>query len=188
MRRADPYEERARALALAAGLDPDARIERPGLRSMPTWCTFRDAARAPSILRAETRPRPPPTLRIRAAVAGISERPAQGVRPPRRGDRRPDAQLHVGRQCRGRRHLCRRPCPAAYAQPGRRRHRLREADQHFGSGLRHRLPETWRCASVRPLRPSRTAVGTIIKDVARVISFGIGRTFERRARRPRPVR
>ena len=43
--RSDPYQERARALAVAAGLDPDARIERPGQRSMPLWCTFRDAAR-----------------------------------------------------------------------------------------------------------------------------------------------
>jgi len=35
----------------AAGLDPDARIERPGQRSMPTWCTFRDAARAEHMAR-----------------------------------------------------------------------------------------------------------------------------------------
>ena len=43
--RSDPYQERARALALEAGLDPDARIDRPGQRSMPVWCSFRDAAR-----------------------------------------------------------------------------------------------------------------------------------------------
>jgi tRNA-splicing ligase RtcB len=46
MARSDPYAARARELARAAGLDPDARIERPGQRSMPFWCTFRDAARA----------------------------------------------------------------------------------------------------------------------------------------------
>src|SRR5258707_327849 len=45
-RRPDPYEPRARELAAAAGIDPDSRIERPGQRSMPAWCTFRDAARA----------------------------------------------------------------------------------------------------------------------------------------------
>jgi tRNA-splicing ligase RtcB len=44
-RKADPLEPRARALAVAAGLDPDSRVERPGQRSMPLWCTFRDAAR-----------------------------------------------------------------------------------------------------------------------------------------------
>jgi hypothetical protein len=43
--RADPYQARARALALEAGLDPDAKIDRPRQRPMPTWCTFRDAAR-----------------------------------------------------------------------------------------------------------------------------------------------
>jgi len=43
--RADPYQARARALALAAGFDPDAKIDRPGQRPMPTWRTFRDAAR-----------------------------------------------------------------------------------------------------------------------------------------------
>jgi tRNA-splicing ligase RtcB len=43
--RADPYQARARALALEAGLDPGAKIDRPGRRPMPTWCTFRDAAR-----------------------------------------------------------------------------------------------------------------------------------------------
>ena len=43
--RADPYQARARALAVEAGLDPDAKIDRSGQRPMPTWCTFRDAAR-----------------------------------------------------------------------------------------------------------------------------------------------
>ena len=49
--RSDPYQERARALAVEAGLDPDARIERPGQKSMPTWCTFRDAARKEHMVR-----------------------------------------------------------------------------------------------------------------------------------------
>src|SRR5271169_3754336 len=53
MNRPDQYQERGRALAIAAGLDPDARIERPGLRSMPTWCTFRDAARAEHLARKQ---------------------------------------------------------------------------------------------------------------------------------------
>jgi tRNA-splicing ligase RtcB len=43
--RSDPFQERARAMAIEAGLDPDAKIDRPGLRPMPVWCTFRDAAR-----------------------------------------------------------------------------------------------------------------------------------------------
>ncbi len=47
MRRPDPTEPRARELALAAGIDPDSRVPKPGSeRGMPAWCGFRDAARA----------------------------------------------------------------------------------------------------------------------------------------------
>jgi tRNA-splicing ligase RtcB (3'-phosphate/5'-hydroxy nucleic acid ligase) len=51
MRRADPYQERARELCVAAGIDPDSRIERPGQRSMPAWCAYRDAARQEHLAR-----------------------------------------------------------------------------------------------------------------------------------------
>src|SRR5258707_10885714 len=51
--KADRYQARARALAVEAGLDPDAKIDRPGQRPMPTWCTFRDAARKEQVA-AET--------------------------------------------------------------------------------------------------------------------------------------
>jgi hypothetical protein len=34
MTRPDPYQDRARELCLEAGVDPDSRVERPGLRSM----------------------------------------------------------------------------------------------------------------------------------------------------------
>ena len=50
MRRPDGFETRARALAAAAGLNPDSRVARPGEatdgRGWPAWCGFRDAARA----------------------------------------------------------------------------------------------------------------------------------------------
>jgi tRNA-splicing ligase RtcB len=50
--RPDAFARRARELAVAAGLDPDGRVERPGARSMPVWCTFLDAARAELSARA----------------------------------------------------------------------------------------------------------------------------------------
>src|SRR5262245_5553384 len=68
MRKPDPYEARARELALSAGVDPDSRIERPGQRSMPAWCAYRDAARQEHMAReaaataegiATTRPQEP---------------------------------------------------------------------------------------------------------------------------------
>ena len=46
MRRSDAYEARARELAAVTGQDPDARVDRPGQKTMPLWCTYRDAARA----------------------------------------------------------------------------------------------------------------------------------------------
>jgi tRNA-splicing ligase RtcB len=47
MRRSDPLEAPARDLAVAAGLDPEARIpnpDKPG-KTMPAWTQFRDAVR-----------------------------------------------------------------------------------------------------------------------------------------------
>jgi len=41
--RSDPYQARARELARIAGHDPDGRLGEG--RGMPAWCTFRDAAR-----------------------------------------------------------------------------------------------------------------------------------------------
>src|SRR5260370_8906569 len=61
--KADPYQARARALAVEAGLDPDAKIDPPGQRPMPTWCTFRDSPRKEQGgggTRALAPPLPPP--------------------------------------------------------------------------------------------------------------------------------
>jgi tRNA-splicing ligase RtcB (3'-phosphate/5'-hydroxy nucleic acid ligase) len=43
MRKPDKHEARARELAIAAGLDPDARVGEG--RGMPIWCTLREAAK-----------------------------------------------------------------------------------------------------------------------------------------------
>ncbi len=47
MRRVDTVRDTARALAIAAGVDPDSRVVEPGGgRGMPAWCGFQEAARA----------------------------------------------------------------------------------------------------------------------------------------------
>lgn len=52
MDRADPYKERARELAIAAGYpDPDVKIDRPGQKPWPAWCQFRGAAREEHMVR-----------------------------------------------------------------------------------------------------------------------------------------
>ncbi|MGY3590000.1 tRNA-splicing ligase RtcB [Bradyrhizobium sp. USDA 4341] len=49
MRRSDPYRERARELCLAAGVDPDSRVGEG--RGQPAWCLYRDAARKEKLAR-----------------------------------------------------------------------------------------------------------------------------------------
>ena len=43
MQRSDPYQDRARELCLAAGVDLDSRVGEG--RGMPAWCLYRDEAR-----------------------------------------------------------------------------------------------------------------------------------------------
>jgi RNA-splicing ligase RtcB len=43
MKRADPFQNRAREMCIEAGIDPDSRVGEG--RGMPAWCTFREAAR-----------------------------------------------------------------------------------------------------------------------------------------------
>ncbi len=63
-RRADPLEVISRELAIAAGIDPDSRVAKPGSeRGMPAWCSFRDAARAERNRREAER--------TAAAIAGL---------------------------------------------------------------------------------------------------------------------
>ena len=47
--RPDPYQERARELCLAAGIDPDSRVGEG--RGQPAWCVYRDAARKEQLAR-----------------------------------------------------------------------------------------------------------------------------------------
>ncbi len=58
--RPDSFAVRARELAIAAGLDPDARVERAGAKPMPAWCGFLDAARAEHAAREAAKREPAP--------------------------------------------------------------------------------------------------------------------------------
>jgi tRNA-splicing ligase RtcB len=49
MRRPDPYQERARELCLAGGVDPESRVGEG--RGQPAWCLYRDAARKEHLAR-----------------------------------------------------------------------------------------------------------------------------------------
>jgi tRNA-splicing ligase RtcB len=176
MRRPDPYEARARELAIAAGLDPDARIERPGERSMPTWCTFRDAARAEHMARAADT--------AAAEIATIAPQAAEFQNSPLEifgeHDAATIAQMRncmaVGNVVAG--VIC-ADGHLGYAQPVggviayEKQISISGVGFDIGCGNMAVRLDT-------PYEAIADKVGVLIKDVARVISFGIGRSNEER--------
>jgi tRNA-splicing ligase RtcB len=173
MTRTDPYQERARELAIAAGLDPDTRIERPGQRSMPVWCTFRDAARAEHQAREAS-----------ALSAEIGPQAAEFQNAPLQvfGEH-DDATIAQMRNCMGVGNVVAGAICAdghlGYAQPVGGVIAYEKQISISGVGF------DIGCGNMAvrldvPYSTIADKVGPIIKDVARVISFGIGRTNEER--------
>ena len=176
MRRPDPYQTRARELAIAAGLDPDARIERPGQRSMPTWCTFRDAARAEHMARE--------TAAAAAEIATIAPQAAEFQNSPLKifgeHDAATVAQMRncmaVGNVVAG--VIC-ADGHLGYAQPVggviayEKQISISGVGFDIGCGNMAVRLDT-------PYDAIEDRIGAIIKDVSRVISFGIGRSNEQR--------
>jgi tRNA-splicing ligase RtcB len=176
MRRPDPYEARARELARAAGLDPDARIERPGQRAMPTWCTFRDAARAEHMAREQAA--------AAAEIATIAPQAAEFQNSPLTIFGRHDAAtvdqmrncMAVGNVVAG--VIC-ADGHLGYAQPVggviayEKQISISGVGFDIGCGNMAVRLDT-------PYEAIADKVGSIIKDVARVISFGVGRSNEER--------
>ena len=173
MRRPDPYEERARELATAAGLDPDGRIERPGQRSMPVWCAFRDAARAEhlareaSALAVELAPQAPEFQKAPLQIFGQHDEAtiAQMRNCMRVGN------VVAGAICADG-HL-------GYAQPVggviayEKQISISGVGFDIGCGnMAVRLDVPYSAIADR--------IGPIIKDVSRAISFGVGRTNDER--------
>ena len=175
MPRSDPYEIRARELAALAGLDPDSRLERPGLRSMPLWCTYRDAARAEHLAReaasVELPPQPPAfndaPLRVfgeHDAATLAQMRNCMGV-----------GQVVAGVVCADG-HL-------GYAQPVggviayERQVSISGVGFDIGCGnMAVRLDVPFVAIAER--------VSAILADIRRMISFGIGRVNAERAEHP----
>jgi tRNA-splicing ligase RtcB len=176
MRRPDPYQARARELALAAGLDPDARIERPGQRAMPTWCTFRDAPRAEHMARE--------SAAAAAEIATIAPQAAEFQNSPLaifgQHDAATVAQMRncmaVGNVVAG--VIC-ADGHLGYAQPVggviayEKQISISGVGFDIGCGNMAVRLDT-------PYAAIEDKVGSIIKDVARVISFGVGRSNEER--------
>ena len=172
-RKRDRYEARARELALAAGVDPDSRIERPGQRSMPAWCAYRDAARTERVatetaaVAAELSPQGPKYRDAPLKVVGEHDEGtvAQMLNCMAVGN------VLAGVICADG-HL-------GYAQPVggviayEKQISISGVGFDIGCGNMAVRLDT-------PFLAIEDKVGAIIKDVARVISFGIGRTNEER--------
>ncbi len=173
MRRSDPLEARARELAIEAGLDPDSRVERPGQRSMPLWCTYRDAARAERNLKAAEA----------LSVELPPQAPAYQNSPLKIFGTHDDATVAQMRNCIGIGNVVGGVICAdghlGYAQPVGGV--IAYEGQISISGVGFDIG----CGNMAvrldtPYAAIEDRVGPIIHDVARVISFGIGRRNEER--------
>ncbi|MGD9739454.1 MAG: RtcB family protein [Bauldia sp.] len=174
MRKPDRYEARARELAIAAGLDPEARVERPGQRSMPLWCTFRDAARA-----EETKAK---TDAVAASIAGPQRAAFQNAPLKVFGDHEAGTIgqmrncMAVGNVVAG--VIC-ADGHLGYAQPVggviayEKQISISGVGFDIGCGNMAVRLDT-------PFEAVKDRVGPIVSDIARVISFGVGRANEER--------
>ena len=174
MQRSDPYQARARELAAAAGLDPDSRIGEG--RGMPAWCTFRDAARAEHVAKeaAETA----------ANIATIAPQAPQFQNSPLtvfgQHDENTIAQMRncmaVGNVVAG--VIC-ADGHLGYAQPVggvvayEKQISISGVGFDIGCGNMAVRLDT-------PFSAIKDRIGPIIKDVQRIISFGVGRTNDER--------
>ena len=169
----DPYKERARGLATAAGLDPDGRIERPGQRSMPVWCTFLDAARAEALARgAET---------SHMAGAVTSQAPEFENAPLKVFGDHDAATIAQMRSCMSVGNVVAGVLCAdghlGYAQPVGGVIAYEKQISISGVGFDISCGNMAAKLDV-PFAAVADRVGPIIRDVARAISFGVGRTNE----------
>jgi tRNA-splicing ligase RtcB len=168
MTRSDPYQERARALAREAGLDPDARVERPGMRSMPLWCTYRDAARQEHLMRE-----------AEALSATIAPQATQFQNSPLKVfGKHDDATIAQMRNCMTVGNVVAGVICAdghlGYAQPVggviayEKQISISGVGFDIGCGNMAVRLDT-------PFATIEDKVGDIIRDVSRAISFGVGR-------------
>jgi len=174
MRHPDRFETRARELAIADGKDPDSRVPKEGSdRTMPAWVLYRDAARAEF------------TQRETEAAAAALPVQAEAYRnaPLTIFGNHDDGTIGQMRNCMAVGNavagvLC-ADGHLGYAQPVggviayEKQISISGVGFDIGCGNMAVRLDT-------PFAAIADRVGPIIRDVARVISFGIGRTNEER--------
>jgi tRNA-splicing ligase RtcB len=175
--RKHPYQDRARELCLAAGVDSDSRIERPGQRSMPAWCAYRDAARKGQLEREAKEAAAQIIVNIAPQALEFHNSPLKVF------SRHDDATIAQMRNCMAVGNVVAGVICAdghlGYAQPVggviayEKQISISGVGFDIGCGNMAVRLDT-------PFSVIEDKLGEIIRDVARVISFGIGRTNEER--------
>lgn len=172
--RTDPYQARARELAVASGFDPDARVGEG--RGQPVWCAFRNAARKEHVARE--------TAETAASIATIAPQAPQYQDSPLKvfgeHDENTIAQMRncmaVGNAVAG--VIC-ADGHLGYAQPVggviayEKQISISGVGFDIGCGNMAVRLDT-------PFTAIADRVAPIIRDVQRIISFGIGRTNDER--------
>jgi tRNA-splicing ligase RtcB len=172
--RSDPYRERARELCVAAGIDPESRVGEG--RGQPAWCLYRDAARREQLEReaqaasaeiANLRPQLPEFQNAPLKIFGQHE----------------DATIAQMRNCMAVGNVVAGVVCAdghlGYAQPVggviayEKQISISGVGFDIGCGNMAARLDT-------PYAAIKDNVGVIIRDVARTISFGVGRANNER--------
>ena len=172
--RSDPYQARARQLAIEAGVDPDSRVGEG--RGQPAWCLYRDAARKERLAREAD-----------AAAADIVNLRPQDARfkgsPLKIFGQHEDATVAQMRNCMSVGNVVAGVICAdghlGYAQPVggviayEKQVSISGVGFDIGCGNMAVRLDT-------PFSAIEGRVGEIIRDVQKVISFGVGRTNDER--------
>ena len=173
MSRTDPYQERARELCRAAGIDPDSRVGEG--RGAPAWCSYRDAARAEHMARE--------AADAAAKIAIKPQAPEFQNSPLKVFGRHDDATLAQMRNCMSVGNAVAGVICAdghlGYAQPVggviayEKQISISGVGFDIGCGNMAVRLDT-------PFATIHDKLGDIIRDVSKVISFGVGRTNDER--------
>lgn len=172
--RSDPYQNRARELCVAAGIDPDSRIGEG--RGQPAWCGYRDVARKEQLARE--------TAAAAAEIVNMRpQEPQYQNSPIKVFGQHDDATLAQMRNCMAVGNAVAGVICAdghlGYAQPVggviayEKQISISGVGFDIGCGNMAVRLDT-------PYSDISELAGTIIKDVHKVISFGVGRTNDER--------
>ena len=172
--RTDPHQERARELCQAAGIDPDSRVGEG--RGQPAWCLYRDAARKEQVARE--------TEAMATEIANLRPQEARFQNAPLKiFGHHDESTIGQMRNCMAVGNVVAGVICAdghlGYAQPVggviayEKQISISGVGFDIGCGnMAVRLDTPFSAIEMR--------VGEIIRDVQKVISFGVGRTNDER--------